>query len=81
MSTDLDEFRLVRPLGRGGMGLVYLAHDTVLDRAVAIKMIAAHQPGAASRQRFLIEARAIARLTHPNIVSIYRVGTAPDGRP
>ena len=81
MTTDLDEFRLVRPLGRGGMGLVYLAHDTVLDRAVAIKLIGAHDPDATARDRFLTEARAIARLSHPNVVSIYRVGTTSDGRP
>jgi formylglycine-generating enzyme required for sulfatase activity len=79
--TDLDEFRLVRPLGKGGMGLVYLAHDTVLDRAVAIKLIGSADPDAAARDRFLTEARAIARLAHPNVVSIYRVGTTSDGRP
>jgi eukaryotic-like serine/threonine-protein kinase len=80
-ATDLDEFRLVRPLGRGGMGMVYLAHDTVLDRAVAIKLIGHGDPDAASRERFLTEARAAARLAHPNVVSIYRVGTTRDGRP
>ncbi len=79
--TDLDEFRLIRPLGKGGMGMVYLAHDTVLDRQVAIKVIDAREPDAASRERFLTEARAIARLSHPNVVSIYRVGATSDGRP
>jgi serine/threonine protein kinase/formylglycine-generating enzyme required for sulfatase activity len=77
---DLEEFRLVRPLGRGGMGEVYLGHDTVLDRAVAIKVIGA-APDAARRERFLTEARAIARLSHPNVVAIYRVGTTRAGRP
>ena len=81
MSSELDEFRLVRPLGRGGMGEVYLGHDTVLDRAVAIKLIGSRTPDATSRERFLIEARAIARLSHPNVVTIYRVGTTGDGRP
>jgi len=81
MSGELDEFRLVRPLGRGGMGEVYLGHDTVLDRAVAIKLIGARNPDATSRERFLIEARAIARLSHPNVVTIYRVGATGDGRP
>ena len=79
--AELDEFRLVRPLGRGGMGEVYLGHDTVLDRAVAIKLIGSRDPDEASRERFLIEARAIARLSHPNVVTIYRVGTTGDGRP
>ncbi|MEO8706758.1 MAG: protein kinase, partial [Kofleriaceae bacterium] len=77
---DLDEFRLVRPLGRGGMGEVYLGHDTVLDRAVAIKLIR-RADDIGSRERFLTEARAIARLSHPNVVTIYRVGTTPTGQP
>jgi eukaryotic-like serine/threonine-protein kinase len=81
MTADLDEFRLIRPLGRGGMGMVYLAHDTVLDRSVAIKLIGRSDPNAASRDRFLTEARAAARLSHPNVVSIYRVGTTRDGQP
>ena len=79
--TDLDEFRLIRPLGSGGMGKVYLAHDTVLDRQVAIKVIGATHPDVSSRDRFLTEARAVARLSHPNVISIYRVGTTSDGQP
>jgi serine/threonine protein kinase/formylglycine-generating enzyme required for sulfatase activity len=78
---ELDEFRLVRPLGKGGMGEVFLGHDTVLDRAVAIKLIGSRNPDASSRERFLTEARAIARLSHPNVVAIFRVGTTSDGRP
>lgn len=78
---DLDEFQLLGPLGRGGMGAVYRGHDTVLDRPVAIKLIGRAAPAAALRDRFLIEARAIARLAHPNVVTIYRVGTTADGRP
>jgi serine/threonine protein kinase/formylglycine-generating enzyme required for sulfatase activity len=78
---DLDEFRLLRPLGKGGMGAVYLGHDTVLDRMVAIKLIAVRDPDTASRERFLVEARAVARLSHPNVVAIHRVGTTGDGRP
>lgn len=79
--TDLDEFRLIRPLGSGGMGKVYLAHDTLLDRQVAIKVIGASHADAGSRDRFLTEARAVARLSHPNVISIYRVGTTSDGQP
>jgi serine/threonine protein kinase len=81
MSGEIEEFRLIRPLGHGGMGVVYLGYDTVLRRAVAIKLIGSRAPAAASRERFLIEARAIARLSHPNIVTIYRVGATHDGRP
>lgn len=79
MSGELEEFRLVRPLGRGGMGEVYLGYDTVLMRAVAIKLIGSGN-SAVRRERFLTEARAIARLSHPNVVAIYRVGSTHDGR-
>jgi eukaryotic-like serine/threonine-protein kinase len=78
--AEIDGFRVVRQLGRGGMGAVYLGHDDVLDRPVALKFLAAADPNAPARDRFLIEARAIARLQHPNIVGIYRVGEA-SGRP
>src|SRR5436305_1295118 len=58
-----DEYRLVEKLGQGAMGQVYLGHDTLLDRAVAIKFISALDPDPLARERFLIEARAIARLS------------------
>jgi serine/threonine protein kinase len=75
----VDEYRIARLLGRGAMGRVYLGHDTLLDRPVAIKFIVA-EPSRAVRERFLIEARAVARLHHPNVVAIYRVGEVL-GRP
>ena len=62
------------------MGEVHLGHDTLLDRPVAIKFISAIDPDAAMREQFLREARAAARLQHPNVVTIYRVGEI-DGRP
>jgi serine/threonine protein kinase/formylglycine-generating enzyme required for sulfatase activity len=77
--TDIEEFRLVRMLGRGGMGTVYLAHDSILDRPVALKIVSGVSED--TRLRFLIEARAIARLHHPNVVAIYRAGTTTDGEP
>src|SRR5437588_537078 len=70
---QFDEYRLVRPLGRGAMGEVWLAQDTLLDRPVAIKFIA-NEPDTAACERFLVEARAIARLSHPNVVAVHRVG-------
>jgi serine/threonine protein kinase len=75
-----DSFEVERPLGLGGMGRVYLGRDTMLDRLVALKFIAAAQPSPESRQRFLLEARSIAKLAHPNVVGVFRIGEV-DGRP
>ena len=71
------EYSLQRELGRGGMGVVYLARDVQLDRDVAIKVLPthlAHDP--AARERFIREARTAAGLSHPHIVPIHRVGEA-----
>src|SRR3954470_10321736 len=71
------EYSLQRELGRGGMGIVYLARDVQLDRDVAIKVLPSHLARTAeSRQRFLCEARTAAGLSHRNIVPIHRVGEA-----
>ncbi len=70
----------MRPLGRGSMGQVFLAQDRVLDRPVAIKFISSLHASETERERFLIEARAAARLHHPNIMAMYRVGEI-DGNP
>jgi formylglycine-generating enzyme required for sulfatase activity len=75
-----DEFRLERFLGRGAMGLVYLAHDTSLDRQVAIKFIASDHPEPWVRAYFETEARNVARPQHPNVVTVFRVGQV-DERP
>src|SRR5262245_62570157 len=71
---SFDEYRLVNALGRGSMGEVWLAHDTMLDRPVAVKFIGELSRHEAVRQRFLTEARAAARMQHPNIIAIYRIG-------
>lgn len=71
---EFDDYVVLQPLGKGQMGHVYLAEDTMLARQVAIKFIASLQPDTEARQRFLIEARAAARVQHPNVVTIYRVG-------
>ncbi len=71
------EYSLQRELGRGGMGIVYLARDVQLDRDVAIKVLPSHLARTAeSRERFVREARTAAGLSHPNIVPIHRVGEA-----
>ena len=69
------EYSLQRELGRGGMGVVYLARDVQLDRDVAIKVLPTQLArDAAARERFLREARMAAGLSHPHIVPIHRVG-------
>ncbi|MBN1207825.1 MAG: SUMF1/EgtB/PvdO family nonheme iron enzyme [Myxococcaceae bacterium] len=73
---EFDEYRLVRLIGRGRTGRVYLAHDTLLERPVAVKFIPSLGPNALAR--FLVEARAAARIQHPNVVTLYRVGQLED---
>jgi serine/threonine protein kinase len=69
-----DGFEILRQIGSGAMGAVYLARDIALDRRVAIKLISPRIHDPIARQRLVREARAIARLQHPNIVAIYRIG-------
>ncbi len=80
-SDDLPEqfgrYRLRKKLGQGGMGAVYLAHDTALDRVVAIKIPFLNGPDPDTiRARFLEEARAAAGLHHPNICPVHDLGEA-----
>ena len=69
-----DRYRLTAELGQGGMGTVYRAHDAVLDRQVAIKVLSAAALGTEGRERMLREAQAIAKLNHPNIVQVFDAG-------
>jgi len=69
---QIGPFRIEQELGRGGMGVVYLAHDTKLDRPVAIKSLPAElMENTTARTRFAREARVLASLNHPNIATIY----------
>ncbi|MBI5533082.1 MAG: protein kinase [Deltaproteobacteria bacterium] len=71
----LDHFKILRMLGRGGMGEVYLARDTRLGRKVALKLVRPDALGLPDAQdRFLFEATATAQFQHPNIVTVYHVG-------
>src|SRR5271156_4163607 len=73
--TKLGPYEVVSPAGAGGMGEVYRARDTRLDRTVAIKILPAHlSANPESKQRFDREARAISSLNHPNICTLYDVG-------
>ncbi|MCA9618932.1 MAG: serine/threonine protein kinase, partial [Myxococcales bacterium] len=79
--TRVDHYRVMRLLGRGGMGEVYLARDTQLGRKVALKIVLPDVLRSESeKQRFLFEARTTAALNHPHIVTIYGTG-AYDDRP
>src|SRR6516165_4498522 len=73
--TKLGPYEIVSPLGAGGMGEVYRARDTRLDRTVAIKILPAHlADNPEAKQRFDREARAISSLNHPNICILHDVG-------
>ncbi len=79
--TKVSHYRIVEKIGSGGMGEVYLAEDTQLDRKVALKFLALHLcQDEDCRRRFTREAQAAAKLSHPNIVTIHDVGEL-QGRP
>ena len=77
LNALLPQFRVEAELGRGGMGVVYRGIQLNLDRPVAIKLLAPHLAAdSAFAERFAREARALARLSHPNIVAVYDFGQA-----
>ena len=77
--TEVDHFRVIRLIGAGGMGEVYLARDLQLGRRVALKLIRADRLGAESTvEQFLFEAQTTARFSHPHIVLIYGTGSFGD---
>jgi eukaryotic-like serine/threonine-protein kinase len=71
----IGKYRLDRVLGEGGMGIVWAAFDPDLERAIAIKLLRGGGAEATLRSRLLREARAMARLKHPNVLTVYEVGT------
>src|SRR5258706_3239837 len=78
----VSHYLLVRLLGKGGMGEVFLAKDTGLDRSVALKLMSAElarDPN--QRLRFETEAKAASGLNHPNICTVHEVGETEDKRP
>ncbi len=76
----IGRYPILRRLGAGGMGVVYAAYDEVLDRRIAIKVIHDHvwDIGGRRRERLLREAQALARVAHPNVITVHDVGTADD---
>jgi len=75
IGQTLGHYRIEAKLGEGGMGLVYRAFDTHLDRPVAIKILRADATTSPERKRrFVQEAKAASALNHPNIIHIYDIG-------
>ena len=73
--TRLGPYEILSPLGAGGMGEVYKARDTRLERTVAVKVLPSHMSASADvRQRFEREAKTISQLSHPHICALYDVG-------
>jgi WD40 repeat protein/DNA-binding SARP family transcriptional activator len=80
VTATKERYELGEEIGRGGMGEVYRATDTWLEREVAVKLLSNEALGPEGRERLLAEAQAAARLNHPNVVSVYDVGEI-DGEP
>ncbi|NUO49616.1 MAG: serine/threonine protein kinase, partial [Polyangiaceae bacterium] len=76
MLSRVGRYKLIDRIGEGGMGVVYVAHDPELDRRVALKLLRP-EPGAETeerRTRLVLEAQAMAKLSHPNVVTVHDVG-------
>ena len=81
IGRTVHQYRIEEKLGRGGMGIVYRARDTILDRSVALKFLPRHVTGDEdAADRFLVEARAAAALDHPNVCPVHEIGEDEDGR-
>ncbi|HEV7889500.1 MAG TPA: protein kinase [Pyrinomonadaceae bacterium] len=81
IGKTISHYRVLGQIGEGGMGVVYVAEDTRFGRRIAIKIPHAGKDESHYRSRFLKEARAVSRLNHRNIATVYDMGETDDGRP
>src|SRR5215831_13002877 len=79
MVQRIGKYEVIERIGRGGMGTIFKARDPILERAVALKVLSSLEVTPELRARFFREAQACARLSHPNIVTVYDMGE-DDGR-
>ncbi len=78
VGKTISHYKILEKLGEGGMGVVYKAEDTKLERTVALKFLSLASIGEEEKKRFKREAKAAASLNHPNIATVFAIDEADD---